>query len=148
MKKEFASFFCFTDWCCKTGIYTISFPGFEDSGVYIHIFRLKYRCRYKYWSWSANTLGTWCKELIHWKRPWCWWRLKVKGEGKWQSMRWLDGITDLMDMNLNKLWETVEDRGAQHDAILRVAKSWTWLSNWVTAIYTYLSPIAFLSEEY
>ena len=28
------------------------------------------------WSWSSNTLSTWCKELTHWKRPWCWERLK------------------------------------------------------------------------
>ena len=33
------------------------------------------------WSWSSNTLATWCKELTHWKRPWCWERLKAAGEG-------------------------------------------------------------------
>ena len=33
------------------------------------------------WSWSYNTLPTWCEELTHWKRPWCWERLKVRGEG-------------------------------------------------------------------
>ena len=33
------------------------------------------------WCWSSNTLGTWCEELTHWKRPWCWERLKVGGEG-------------------------------------------------------------------
>ena len=33
------------------------------------------------WSWSANTLAAWYKELTHWKRPWCWGRLKTKGEG-------------------------------------------------------------------
>ena len=33
------------------------------------------------WSWSSNTLAPWCKELIHWKRPWCWERLKAEGEG-------------------------------------------------------------------
>ena len=33
------------------------------------------------WSWSSNTLATWCKELSHWKRPWCWERLKTGGEG-------------------------------------------------------------------
>ena len=32
------------------------------------------------WSWSSNTLSTWCKELTHWKRPWCWERLKAGGE--------------------------------------------------------------------
>ena len=34
-----------------------------------------------YWSWNSNTLATWCKELTHWKRPWCWARLKAGGEG-------------------------------------------------------------------
>ena len=33
------------------------------------------------WSWNCNTLATWCKELTHWKRPWCWERLKAGGEG-------------------------------------------------------------------
>ena len=33
------------------------------------------------WSWSSNTLATWCEELTHWKRPWCWERLKQGGEG-------------------------------------------------------------------
>ena len=33
------------------------------------------------WSWNSNNLGTWCKELTHWERPWCWERLKVGGEG-------------------------------------------------------------------
>ena len=32
-------------------------------------------------SWSSNTLATWCEELTHWKRPWCWDRLKAAGEG-------------------------------------------------------------------
>ena len=33
------------------------------------------------WSWNSNTLVTWCEELTHWKRPWCWERLKAGGEG-------------------------------------------------------------------
>ena len=32
------------------------------------------------WSWNTNTMATWCKELTHWKRPWCWERLKAGGE--------------------------------------------------------------------
>ena len=56
-------------------------------------------------------------------------KIEGKRRSRWQRMRQLDSITDSMDINLSKLHEIVEDRGAWHAAVHGVTKSWTRLSN-------------------
>ena len=81
------------------------------------------------WSWNFSTLSTWCEEPTHWKRPWCRERLKAGGEGD-DRIKWLDGITDSMDMSLSKLWELLINRETWHATVHGVTKSQTRLRDW------------------
>ena len=72
------------------------------------------------WSWNSKTLATCCKELTHWKRPWCWERLRAAGEGdnrRWDG--WMVSPTQWRWVWVNSE-KTVKDREDWHAAVHRV----------------------------
>ena len=80
------------------------------------------------WSWNSNTLATWYKESTHWKRPWCWERLRAAGEG--DSRGWDGWMAHQSNgLNLSKLQEMVMDMEA---GVLQSTGSKRVRHNWVT----------------
>ena len=81
----------------------------------------------KDWCWSSNsnTLPTWCEELTHWKRSWCWERLKAGGEGDNRGWHhWLDG-------HEFEQGPGVGDGQGSLACFSPWGQSWTWLSDWI-----------------
>ena len=77
-------------------------------------------------------LTTWCKELTHWKRPWCWERLRAGGEGDdrgWDG--WVASPTQWTWVWVNSgSWWWTGRPGVLWSQSTMVTKSWTWLSDW------------------
>ena len=85
------------------------------------------------WSWSSNTLATWCKELTRWKRPWCWERLKVGGEGDdrgWDG--WMASPTQWtwIWVSSGSWWWTGKPGMLQSMGSQRVRHDWATELNW------------------
>ena len=84
------------------------------------------------WSWSSNILAIWCKEPTHWKRPWCWKKLKAEGEGDnrgWDG--WMASPTQRTWVwaNSRRWWRTGKPGVLQ---CMGVTKSRAHLSDWTT----------------
>ena len=81
------------------------------------------------WGWNSNTLAAWCEELTHWKRPWCWERLRAGREGDdrgWDGWMALPTQWTWVQVNSGSWWWT----GAWHAVVQGVTKSRTRLSDW------------------
>ena len=86
------------------------------------------------WSWNSNTLATWCEELNNWKRLWCWERFRGRRRRGLQRMRWLDGITDSMDMGCvdsRSWWWTGRPGVLWFMGSQRVGHDWVTELNWI-----------------
>ena len=86
-----------------------------------------------YWSWNSNTLATWCKELNHWKRPWCWERLRAGGEGDnrgWDG--WMASPTQWtwVWVDSRSWWWTGRPGLQQFMRSQRVGHNWETKLNW------------------
>ena len=79
------------------------------------------------WSWSSSTLATWHEELIHWRRPWCWERLKAGGErDNWGLDGWMTSLTESwVWANSGRWWRTGKPGVLQSMGVQRVRLNWT-----------------------
>ena len=84
------------------------------------------------WSWSSNSLATWCEELTHWKRPWCWERLKAEGEGDDRGWDWMASLTQWTWVWVNSCswWWTWRPGVLQFMGSQRVGHDWMTELNW------------------
>ena len=97
-----------------------------------------------YWSWNCNTLATWCEELTHWKRPWCWEGLGAGGEGDGRGWDvWMASPTQWtwVWVNSGSWWWTVRPGVLQFMGSQRVIHDWAselnWTElNWCTPMFT------------
>ena len=85
------------------------------------------------WSWNSNTLATWCKDLTHWKTPWCWERLRAGGEGDdrgWDG--WMASLTrwTWVWVDSRSWWWTGRHGVLRFMGLQRVGHDWVTELNW------------------
>ena len=96
------------------------------------------------WSWNSNTLATWCEELTHWERPWCWERLRAGGEGDdrgWDG--WMASPTQWtwVWVDSGSWWWTGRPGVLQLMGSQRVGHDWGTELNWTEHFYHSFSPL-------
>ena len=92
---------------------------------------------WKDWCWSSNNLATWCKELTHWRRPWCWERLKAgeeRNDRRWDG--WMASLTrwTWLWINSGSWWWTGRPGVLQSMGLQRVGHDWVTELNWTEVL--------------
>ena len=90
------------------------------------------------WSWNSNTLATWCEELTHWKRPWCWERLRAGKEGDYRGWDgWMASLTQWtwVWVGSGSWWWTGRPGVLQFMGSQRVGHNWATELNWTESSF-------------
>ena len=98
----------------------------------------EFHCKDWCWSWTSNTVTTWCEELTHWKRPWCWERLKAGGEG--DDRGWGGWMASLAQWtwvwaSSQSWWWTKKPWVLQSIGSQRVRYDWVTELNWIKTLW-------------
>ena len=123
----------FLAWTLEANLATVHFPSLTSHSFCTLNIYWKDWC----WSWSSNTLATWCEDLTHWKRPWCWERLKAGGEEDNRGDGWMVSPTQWtwVWVNSGSWWWTVRPGMLQSMGLQRVGHNWATELNWTQELW-------------
>ena len=119
-------------WCCEDSWESLGLQG-DPTRPFWRRSALNIHWKDWRWSWNSNTLATWCEELTYLKRPWCWQRLKARGEGDdrgWDG--WMASTTQWtwVWINSGSWWWTGRPGVLRFMGLQRVGHDWATELNW------------------
>ena len=133
-KAECRRIDAFELWCWRR-LLRVPWTAKKSNQSILKVIRLEYSLEGLMQSWNSSTLATWCKELSHWKRPWCWERLKARGEGD-ESGRdgWVASPSQWtwVWVNSGSWWWTGRPGMLQSMGSQRVGHDWATELNWTS----------------
>ena len=128
-KAECRRIDAFELWCCRR-LLKVPWTARRCNQSILKKISFEYSWKDWCWSWSSNTSATWCEQLTHLKRPWCW--EKLRGGGQGHDRGWDDWMASPTQwtwvwVDYGSWWWT---REAWCAAVHGVSKSQTWLNDW------------------